>query len=190
MLFYSDSYPDPWIRFRIIKVGSGSPWRDTNLVPGHILGRDGRAFLAFKEHGNANFLQKCGTWKNTKNRNANFGFLRRMFTFTRPTSLYACTVCGAARNSSRLWGGGGERRGWGLLRDDRLQCSPHIPPPQHILFTGWTPASGQGTCSGHDKDCSPSLKMGAEFTSLEFPSRGAPRVHPQVFQGYPKLTVI
>ena len=31
----SEADPDPWIRLRIIQVGSGSVWRDTNLDPGH-----------------------------------------------------------------------------------------------------------------------------------------------------------
>ena len=40
ILFSSDADPDPdlWIRICIIKVGSGSVWRDTNPDPdpGHI----------------------------------------------------------------------------------------------------------------------------------------------------------
>ena len=32
----SEADPDPWIRIRIIKVVSGTVWRDTNLDPGYI----------------------------------------------------------------------------------------------------------------------------------------------------------
>ena len=35
-LFSSDADPDLWIRICIIRVGSGSVWRDTNPDPGHI----------------------------------------------------------------------------------------------------------------------------------------------------------